>query len=376
VGQEGQGPDCFFGVWADPQKALERWLAEKDDLLAGRKPRVQSEGLTMRELANRFLTHKQRLHDTGEITTRTWKEYFATCECLLEVFGSNRLVTDLIAEDFEGLRAKFATVCGLVRLGNEIQRARSVFKFAWDSELIDRPLRFGPGFKRPSNKTLRIARSKKGPKTLSAAEIRNLLEIASPQLKAMILLGINAGFGNEDVATLPIEALDLEAGWAQFPRPKTGIERKCKLWPETITAIQEVLGFRHKPKNEAHANYLFITKFGLPWSNEKYGTAITHEMSKLLKQIAVQRVGVNFYALRHTFETIGGETRDQVAVDALMGHYDATMAGVYREHISDERRIAVANQVHIWLFGDAKLEKARRITTTTSKSIESQMAVS
>ena len=24
----------FFGVWADPQKALERWLDEKDDLLA------------------------------------------------------------------------------------------------------------------------------------------------------------------------------------------------------------------------------------------------------------------------------------------------------------------------------------------------------
>jgi hypothetical protein len=32
----------FFGVWSDPQKALERWLDEKDDLLAGRVPRCRA----------------------------------------------------------------------------------------------------------------------------------------------------------------------------------------------------------------------------------------------------------------------------------------------------------------------------------------------
>ena len=254
MGKKGQGPDRFFGVWADPQKALERWLAEKDDLLAGRTPRVQSDGLTMRELANRFLTHKQHLLDTREIAKRTWDEYFATCERLVKAFGPNRLVADLAADDFEGLRASIAEVWGLIRLGNEIQRVRSVFKYAWDSDLIARPLRFGPGFKRPSNKTLRIARTKKGPKMFESGEIRKMLDAAGPQLKAMILLGINAGFGNEDVATLPTQALDLKAGWAVFPRPKTGIERKCTPWTETVAAIQEVLALRPKPKDEAHAD--------------------------------------------------------------------------------------------------------------------------
>ena len=64
------------------------------------------------------------------------------------------------------------------------------------------------------------------------------------------------------------------------------------------------------------------------------------------------RKGLGFYTLRHTFATIAGESRDQVAVNAIMGHVDNSMAGVYRERISDERLIAVTDTVHQWLFGD------------------------
>ena len=60
-------------------------------------------------------------------------------------------------------------------------------------------------------------------------------------MKPMILLGINCGFGNADCATLPIRALDLEEGWINFPRPKTGLDRRCPLWPETIKSLQEWL---------------------------------------------------------------------------------------------------------------------------------------
>ena len=41
----------------------------------------------------------------------------------------------------------------------------------------------------------------------------------------------------------------------------------------------------------------------------------------------IHRPGLGFYAFRHTFETIGGESRDQVAVNHIMGHADVSMAG-------------------------------------------------
>ena len=73
----------YFGPWGDPDGALQQYLDEKDDLNAGRTPRHQVAGLTIRDLANRFLTVKKHLVDTGELSPRTFGDYYATCERII-----------------------------------------------------------------------------------------------------------------------------------------------------------------------------------------------------------------------------------------------------------------------------------------------------
>jgi hypothetical protein len=46
-----------------------------------------------------------------------------------------------------------------------------------------------------------------------------------------------------------------------------------------------------------------------------------------------------------------------VAVDAVMGHVDSTIAAEYREDIKDERLKAVVAHVHSWLFGSKAKQK-------------------
>ncbi|MBI3462345.1 MAG: hypothetical protein HY000_04695, partial [Planctomycetes bacterium] len=166
----------YFGPWQNPEAALERYLNERDDLYAGRKPRTSADGLTLRDLLNRFLTAKTHLLETGEIVERTFRDYHQTCERLSDIFGKTRVVEDLASDDFEKLREKLAKTLGPVALGNEIQRTRTVFKYAYDAGLIEKPVRFGPAFKRPSKKTLRKARHSNGRRMFEAAELRAMLK--------------------------------------------------------------------------------------------------------------------------------------------------------------------------------------------------------
>jgi integrase len=348
-----RGKTYYFGAWADPDAALQKYLDQKDDLFAGRTPRVGREGLTIRELANRFLTSKESLLKAGEIVQATFTDYHRTCARIVGAFGKDRLVSDLAVDDFEMLRGEMAEAWGPVRLGNEIQRIRVVFNYAYQNGLIDSPIRYGQGFKRPSRKTLRIERAKKGPRLFEAEEIRRMLDAATAPLKAMILLGVNCGFGNSDCANLPLSRLDLDGGFHNYARPKTGMKRRCPLWPETIEALRQVLAKRPKPLKDEHADLVFITQRGGTWAKDTSDNPVSKEMAKLLKALGIFG-NRNFYALRHTFETVGGDSRDQVAVDTVMGHSRDDMASIYRERISDDRLKAVAGHVHDWLFSAVK----------------------
>lgn len=350
-----RGKLVYFGkVASDPkgESALALWVDQKDDLLAGRTPRIHRDGLTVRDLCNAFLTSKKQLVSNGELSPRTWSDYHATCERIIAAMGKTRLVDDLASDDFDKLRASVAKRWGHVALSNEINRVRVVFKYAYDASLIERPMRYGPTFKRPSAKTLRQARHAKGARMFEARHIRRMLKAAGPQLRAMILLGINCGLGNNDCGTLPLSALDLKGGWLDFPRPKTGMPRRCPLWPQTLEAVKAAIAERPEPKNAIHRGLVFITKQGGTWAKDTSDNPISKEVTKLLKPLGLHRPGLGYYALRHTFETIGGEAKDQVAVNAIMGHapHGNDMSAVYRERISDDRLQAVTAHVRRWLF--------------------------
>src|SRR5262249_55048033 len=70
----------YFGPWDDPDGALKKYLAQKDDLHAGRKPREATEGTTVKELYNAFLNAKRALVDSGELAELTWGDYRTACE--------------------------------------------------------------------------------------------------------------------------------------------------------------------------------------------------------------------------------------------------------------------------------------------------------
>ena len=178
----------------------------------------------------------------------------------------------------------------------------------------------------------------------------------------MTLLGLNAGLGVSDCAHLMEKHLDLAAGWLDYPRVKTETPRRAPLWPETIEALQTVLGRRKIPIDPADDGIIFLTRTRRRWVRTKKGkspeknlhlNALSQAFGKLLRALNINgRDGLNFYTLRRQFEIEAGGSRDQVAVDAIMGHTDDSMGAVYRQGVIEDQRLHdVVNHVRHWLFG-------------------------
>lgn len=371
-------------AWVDDvedsaRQAVDLYNEQRDDLHAGRKPREKAGPVyTLKQLCNEFLTAKQRRVDSGELSPHTHSDYRRACEHMIGQFGRSRSVEDLGPDDFELFRNELASKYSPVTLANEVNRCRIVLKWASDQRKIDRPVHFGQSFDKPTARTLRQARNQGGQLLFTAAELRGILDAldgnvddpktgkpmkADPIMKAMVLLGINGGLGNTDVSELPREAIDFEGGWLEYPRPKTQVKRRIPLWPETLDAIRVAIDLRPAARREEDEGLVFLTIQGNHWVRiqptegdpRKYNSVNTvgHRFGALLKKLEINgRKRLGFYTLRHNFETIAGDSKDQVAVDAIMGHVDNSMAARYREEISDERLRSVVDHVHERLFAE------------------------
>jgi integrase len=347
------GKTYYFGSWSDPEKARQRYLDEKDDLYGGRLPKTRGgvdyapAGPTIKEVCDGFYEAKQLEMEAGDITRRTLEDYDRSAALVCRMFDKHRAATTLKPNDFQALRAELAKRLNPNSLGNEVQRIRTLFRWAAESDLLDKPLKFGPSFKRPKKKVVRAVRHEKGSRMIEPWQIRRLLKAASQPLQAMLYLGINCGIGNADVARLRFEHLDLNGRWLNLPRGKTGTERRCRLWPETVASLACAIECRRQPLETIDKRLVFITRLGGDWGSQ---TAVSHEVGKLLKKTGLARPGRGFYDLRHIAATIGCEGGDSVAVGHMLGHLEGNMLDTYREGVSDERLDKVSTVIRRWLL--------------------------
>jgi integrase len=338
--------------WWKP--ALKEFKERIDDIQAGRSERPKSAGdrLLVKELVDAFRLYKAERLEQGDIGQLTYNAYVVTCDLLYAQFGQQR-VSQLTPQDFRKLRTTMVKRWGPVRLSNEIVTVRSIFKWGLTEKLLTVASDFGADFRKPDGKKTKKQRAeldrKHGAKPLTAAQLRTLLEAACPEMRAMILLGLNCGFGNNDIAELPLHAVDLEKGWVTYPRPKTGEPRWATLWPETVAALQAVLKERPEPASDDCQHLVFLTRKGQPWKRNSI-SYIGVKFRQLLEANKMYHKGRGFYDLRHVFRTVADNTLDRVAINLIMGHVNNSMGDGYVDYINPERLVKVTNYVHDWLF--------------------------
>lgn len=352
----------YFGTWDDPVAAEAAWERDKLAILEGRDPNRATPGDSIGWLCDAFMESKNLQLERGELSKRAFNDYWAACKAVAKHFGHSRTLRSLHANDFDRYRNSLSDTWGPVTINNHLRLVRVIFKYANDIEATEREIRFRRGLKGVPVATVRKHDAKQPAKEFTAAEIHSLLDSAATPMRAFILLGINCGYGTMDIARLKTADVDFSRSWLGEPRGKTGVSRGAWLWPETVEALQDAIANRPPATNERHEPLAFLTRNRRPWATDG-GTShpLPTAFNKVKEAAGIIRDGVGHYALRHTFETIAGDVKDQPAVDYVMGHLDNSMAGTYREGIDPKRIEAVCKHVRAWwLKGKPKKQRASK----------------
>lgn len=330
-----KGRMVYFGPWADPDAALDRFKALGDgppDNLAA--------------VVKKYLAALEKKQEVGEVGLRHYKSMEWILGKLKKHIDTTKSFNRLTPDDYRTWRNAIAKTNKAVALSSHIRHVRAFLNWAVAEKIIP-GLPPGDCLKKPSVAQLRVARVERGSRMFTAKELRRLIECAGPEMRAMIFLALNAGLGNEDLAQLKTQ--HMQGVWLDYPRPKTGIERRVPLWPETRKALAAVI--------RSDDEIVFRTKYGNSWTAKGKmagDSPISAKFRKLCQGIGIHKPGRGFYSLRHVCQTIGEEAGDHPAIEYILGHAPMAndMSAVYRERMADKRLIKVVRHIRRWLQPD------------------------
>jgi len=354
-----RGKIYYFGTWDNPDSALQESLKIKEELQAGIDPRRSVTRVTTEDLVNAFLHRSDSRVKSGELSALSWNDYRVIGKMIVNHLGQTTDPEKLRPVDFASFRQSVAEKYSPSRISKVVTVTRQIFKWAQNSELIGTLPRFGPDFSVSTRNQMLLHRAVQEKKLLTDEEIRKLLASGSQKWKAILLLCINGGLGNSDIARLTLS--DVSGEWLELPRGKTGVDRRIPLWSETSNAIERYLKSRMEPQAGVK-ELLFLSERGGPMVSIQEGGHRADLVAKGFRKLAVltdvYRPRLGLYWFRHTFQTIGDGAGDPMATSHMMGHIDGSMAGQSEEQIDDSRLLKVANHVHNWLFKTTRKKEA------------------
>ncbi|MHC5061392.1 MAG: tyrosine-type recombinase/integrase [Planctomycetota bacterium] len=330
----------YFG--SDKNHALEKYLSQAS-YLHGNKEQTHkkpSSEMRLKELCDFYLQYQYLKVQANALTARHHNEQIASLKKFMSFLGQSRKIDEISTLDLQSYRRKLQKEYSTAhRMNLHISIMKAMFHWAKKNDVLDST----PNIDAVSRG--RIVYKQR--QTFSPEDIRKLLDAADVQMRAMIWLGLNCGFGCTDCAGFKWSNLDFKIGRVKLARKKTGISRDLPLWSETIAALDKIhrkgkLVFYTSRGNSFVRTILKTDGNG----NSKYSSqnSITRKFSRLIKKAGLDiPKGIGFYTLRRTAATIAARSGDPFAVQRLLGHADLQMATRYVQDVSKQTDEVIKN---------------------------------
>ena len=228
-----KGKMHYFGK--DKKQALERYLEQAAFLHNGKAVmfKTTNGNMTLKSLCNIYLQHQQAKAASAEITFRHYVDQISCLKKFMSFIGQYRKISEISTLDLQNYKRKLKRAYNSAhRINLHISIMKTMFHWAKKNDILHRI----PNIDTVSS--IKIIHKQRH--VFTSEEIHQLFALADVQMKAMIWLGLNCGFGCTDCAELRWSDLDLVNGRVKLARGKTGVSRDLPLWPETIQSLQDI----------------------------------------------------------------------------------------------------------------------------------------
>ena len=335
-----KGKMHYFGK--DKKQALERYLEQAAFLHNGKAKMFKNinGNMTLKSLCNIYLQHQQAKAASAEITIRHHADQISCLKKFMSFIGQHRKIDEISTLNLQNYKRKLKRAYNSAhRMNLHISIMKAMFHWAKKNDILD----YIPNIDAIS--CVKIIHKHRH--VFTSEEIHRLFDFADVQMKAMIWLGLNCGFGCTDCAELKWSDLDLVNGRVKLARGKTGVSRDLPLWPETIQSLENIpksgkLVFSTpKDKPLIRTTYHINEDGSSKYSNSNL---VTSRFCKLMKKAGVQAPkGTGFYTLRRTAATVAARSGDPFAVQRLLGHANLKMATIYVQDVSKQTDRVIEN---------------------------------
>lgn len=335
-----KGKIYYFG--SNKKEALHKYLDQATYLHGCQEAeqKLTDDNMTIKQLCDMYLKYQFSKVQANDLTAGHHNEQIGSLNRLTAFLECGQKIKNISTIDLQNYKRTLQkTHISVYRLNLHISIMKALFHWARENDILENI----PNIDAISRgKIIRCVKF-----TFDQEQINQLLSVADVKMQAMILFGLNCGFGCTDCAELKWSDLDRVNTRVKLPRRKTGISRDLPLWPETIKALEKI------PKT---GKLVFYTSKGNPYirtifksdgnGNGKYTTlnTITTQFSRLIKRSGLDvPKGTGFYTLRRTAATMAARSGDPFAVQRLLGHADLQMATRYVQDVSKQTDRVIQN---------------------------------
>ena len=213
-----KGKMHYFGK--DKKQALERYLEQAAFLHNGKAKMFKATNciMALKSLCSIYLQHQQAKAASAEITIRHHADQISCLKKFISFIGQHRKIDEISTLDLQNYKRKLKRAYNSAhRINLNISIMKTMFHWARKNDMLD----YIPNIDAVS--CVKIIRKQRH--VFTSKEIHRLFDVADVQMKAMIWLGLNCGFGCTDCAQLKWSDLDLVSGRVKLARKKTGIPR-------------------------------------------------------------------------------------------------------------------------------------------------------